>query len=402
MTISHRNNNHSFDQTLSTPKNSNPNEFKHGERTSAKFKIRDFLLGILVGIVVPLPVYQNATWNATYSESAVVTRDHDQSSAAAPAAALTAASTAVSTPQQAFEERARLEQEIFCNYMDSFGSANTGGSTRSVKLRGPTNDHIFEMEVYARNDIVSTSILMGGWETQKTKNLAKSFLDYSKTHNVSLSELTFVDIGANVGWFTLQMAALGVQVVAIEPMDANLHLIRRSLCLEANKAFADRVLVFGNGLGTEKQTCVVHSHYTNIGDGHTLCVPEGEDVAVRIGKGYSVRSKIQVERLDDILSSENRTVVAVKMDTEGYEAHVVEGGRNFFLKSKIPHIFTEYSPQTMMREKGGNAAAFMSSFLDAGYQLRMHDTADGQYRTRKDALNVSAFPAIHDIIFDVS
>ena len=90
------------------------------------------------------------------------------------------------------------------------------------------------------------------------------------------------------------------------------------------------------------------------------------------------------------------------MDPEGYEAHVVEGGRNFFLKSKISHIFTEYSPQHMMRGQGGNATAFMSNFLDAGYQLRLHDTADGQYRTRKDALNVNAFPSIHDIIFDLS
>jgi FkbM family methyltransferase len=37
--------------------------------------------------------------------------------------------------------------------------------------------------------------------------------------------VTFVDIGGNIGWFSLNMAALGVKVMAFEPMQKNTEMI---------------------------------------------------------------------------------------------------------------------------------------------------------------------------------
>lgn len=48
----------------------------------------------------------------------------------------------------------------------------------------------------------------------------------------------FVDIGANVGWFTLYVASRGYDVAAFEGMRSNVQLIRTSLC--RNSTYMDR------------------------------------------------------------------------------------------------------------------------------------------------------------------
>ena len=52
------------------------------------------------------------------------------------------------------------------------------------------------------------------------------------------SEIVLIDIGANLGTFSLAAAAMGFSVYAFEPMLTNIRAVRQSLC--ANK-FNDRV-----------------------------------------------------------------------------------------------------------------------------------------------------------------
>jgi hypothetical protein len=40
------------------------------------------------------------------------------------------------------------------------------------------------------------------------------------------------------------------------------------------------------------------------------------------------------------------------------------------LRSKIPYIFTEFSPG-MIRDKGGDPASFVKAFTDAGYVAQL-------------------------------
>ena len=84
-----------------------------------------------------------------------------------------------------------------------------------------------------------------------------------------------VDIGANVGWFSLNGAAAGGRVVAFEAMPSNIALLRRSFC--ANPWLAERIALFGTGLGSKRATCGIISGTTNKGDGHTVCSDDIEE-----------------------------------------------------------------------------------------------------------------------------
>jgi FkbM family methyltransferase len=179
-------------------------------------------------------------------------------------------------------------------------------------------------------------------------------------------------------------------------MEQNLHLIRKTLCNPENSKFSDRVVVYPTGLSDKTQTCILFSGQNNVGDGVSTCV---DDLSTFVPpEGYVIRGYIHADRLDNILSSAGRNVVVVKMDTEGSEPNVLQGGPTFFLKSKIPYIFSEFSAHYMIKERGGDAGRFMRDLLDAGYAVRRHMTKT--FLSRDFALNIDNLPDQYDLVFE--
>jgi hypothetical protein len=104
-----------------------------------------------------------------------------------------------------------------------------------------------------------------------------------------------------------------------------------------NQKIRERVHLFDVGLSNVTQSCFMIAHDTNVLDGHTICVKDPPATYVP-RPGYQVRGQINVDRIDNYLSSKDKHIAVVKMDTEGYEAHVVQGGPKFFFESKIPFM----------------------------------------------------------------
>lgn len=267
---------------------------------------------------------------------------------------------------------------------------------RGKKLIVPvTNQEIsnFSMQIYPGRDFVSDGIRKEiGFENDKVQDLQKFFTEYSAKNNSPLSELTFVDIGANIGWFSFQMAAFGVQVIAFEPMLDNLHIIKTSMCLPDNikNSISDRITLFGHGLAAEnKEKCLIFSHIRNRGDGHVECDP----TQLEIPDDFIIRENISVRRLDDIMKilKEEReilNVVAVKIDTEGYEAKLLEGGESFLLDGEVKRIYTEFDPR-MIRDRGSDPVEFMKKILNAGYQVKGRNGE--QYMNAEECMNMKNF-----------
>ncbi|MEW5314348.1 MAG: hypothetical protein WDW38_005856 [Sanguina aurantia] len=122
----------------------------------------------------------------------------------------------------------------------------------------------------------------------------------------------FVDVGANVGWFTLYVASRGYDVAAFEGMRSNINLIRSSLC--RNASYLERVTLYPFGLGAKPDVCYIFSDDDNKGDGITLCGKANEAEAVKALHGtYNLRGVMAVRKLDDVL---DRDVKVMKMDVE--------------------------------------------------------------------------------------
>ena len=201
----------------------------------------------------------------------------------------------------------------------------------------------FSMVVLGVEDIVSSSVAkLGAWEILEADDMAK------KAGTVLPNGGTFLDIGANIGYYTLLFAHKGFKVIAVEAMTRNREAIKASLCL--NPHLRERITIVPTALvapwevGTT--SCIIQStnYKINVGNGHLLCGPTKV-----CEKGDPNCEAVAVKTLDTVLSDlAPKSIDVMKMDVETYECKVLEGGDS---------LFSVYHPKLLQVETAfGNAS----------------------------------------------
>jgi FkbM family methyltransferase len=175
---------------------------------------------------------------------------------------------------------------------------------------------------------------------------------------------TFVDVGANVGYHTFLAASLvgpHGRVLAIEANPENCRLLELSK-LDND---ASQVTILPVALDRTQGLRYLTSHIgTNAG-----FLPEHRDHLLN-GQGFAVFATT----LDDIAPGK---VEAIKVDVEGAEFSVLEGGRATIARDK-PLIIMEFSCEMSARVAGVDPGEALDNVLDLGYELYVLDRTSGQ------------------------
>ena len=165
--------------------------------------------------------------------------------------------------------------------------------------------------------------------------------------------MTFLDVGANIGFFTL-LAARCVgptgRVIAVEPSpwvgDRLEETVRRNRL--ANVTVAR--LALGSTSGTLSLISPVPGNHT----------PSLLDESPGLG-----RNLVTVARLDDCLAEwlpSNGVVHAMKVDIEGFEPYLVDGGADALRSGRIRRLATEASSEWLA--KAGSSPERLRSQLE--------------------------------------
>lgn len=179
---------------------------------------------------------------------------------------------------------------------------------------------------------------------------------------------TFVDIGANVGWFTIHAAdRVGPtgRVHSFEPRTQTHSLLTRSI---ADNGFEDRCTVHKLALGAEQaQSRLVWMPGTENPGGSRLVRDATEFVDDMEGE------PIRMAPLDSI--DIQGKVPVVKLDVEGAEAMVLGGARQFLARHR-PVILTEIFGFALRHVSQVDVPQFVELIQSNGY--RVHGLAKGE------------------------
>lgn len=242
---------------------------------------------------------------------------------------------------QAFWKKAEIETSNYCKHLFPV-LRNHFPSLYALRTNMAVLNTTLDVYAYAENDFVSDQILhASGWDMEKATEMLNQLERYRAAKGLRADQVTFVDIGANIAWFSSIMAHHGFRVISFEPMSQNEILVRSNMCLFDPEGEKKTWTYFNLGLGESTSSCKIISHGTNFGDGLTVC----DDA--RVGDGYVVRSHIDIVRLDDVLSNyelANLEIGFVKVDVENFEKFVVAGGPEFFASPKVTRMFIEFFP----------------------------------------------------------
>jgi FkbM family methyltransferase len=184
-------------------------------------------------------------------------------------------------------------------------------------------------DVKRDSDVSGLLIKAGIWE----EHLVTRFVRILSTHR----QLAFIDIGANVGVYTMYAASLGCpNVISIECFGPNIERIRRAIQLEKVQ---EQVVLIPRAL--YEKSDVYLSLRANIANNIG---------SQRLNKEVSRDDKdplvVKTIRFDDLLSVMNERNIqeaVIKIDIETSEHFLCETGEQMFNQVNIPFVMMEWA-----------------------------------------------------------
>lgn len=197
-----------------------------------------------------------------------------------------------------------------------------------------------------RDPVVSGALTLGAYEPY----FAEEFRKHLKPGSI------VVDIGANLGYYTLIASALAQRVIAYEPEKENLDLLRRTI----EKNNLQNVIVIEKGIGAKDEELALTLDPDNKGKHTLLSNTEGE------------KKTISVTTLDSSIALQNiKHIDLIKMDIEGWEGYAFKGMVNV-LQNMSPIIFFEFAPRRI-EESGESPIVMLHTLERFGYKLFVID-----------------------------
>lgn len=196
----------------------------------------------------------------------------------------------------------------------------------------PRSSFDFKMKTFGRLDSIANQVQNEGLDHYEFPVF--SCLIYLIQHSAGL----VLDVGANTGLLSLVAAAANplVRVVAFEPLKAVRELLNANIML--NAALAPRIAIEPFGLSDKAGTFTFYETINNIG---LVTTSSSLELSHASSVGEYKEQFIETLTLDTWMEGMGPSALqVVKIDVEGHEYAVLQGGKKTFAKHR-PFITIE-------------------------------------------------------------
>jgi FkbM family methyltransferase len=203
----------------------------------------------------------------------------------------------------------------------------------------------------AVNFVNNTVLLVAPGMTGATGNVytgLHEFNDMSFALHLLRPAEIFVDVGANVGVYTVLAGGIGAQCISIEPVKSSFKHLLLNVHLNGIDTLVDARNV---GIGSQKGT---------------LKFTQGLDAlnhVVMSGANGAALADVEADTLDNVVGESQP--VLLKIDVEGYETEVIAGAENVLSKKSLLAVIMELNGSG--RRYGYDEEVIYQRMLDYGF-----------------------------------
>lgn len=264
-------------------------------------------------------------------------------------------------------------QKNFCENQNNINNIND-------EIQLVTADYYnikFDMFVYKSKDIVSSLIFSNKcWDPSGTKIILDSLEFYRKKTKLNIKDIYILDLGANIGWYSLFLGKLGYNIISFEPSIKNYQILKKNYCLNQDAT----ITIINKGLDIENKNCSLYHPLSNIGNAFLIC-----DQEKYINQSY-FEEKIKLTKLSNYIPFlRNKNLAVMKIDVEGSEGKAIESGIDLIQKYHVPFIHLEFSP-VLLRNKNTDPQLFLEMFEKNGYKFSKVDFLSKNYTSIDELL----------------
>jgi FkbM family methyltransferase len=242
-------------------------------------------------------------------------------------------------------------------------------------LGGPVKVTALGRQFYVdmRDDVFSNTLFLEGiWEPEETAFI-RHFLR---------SGMTFVDIGANLGYYTVlasENVGLSGRVFAFEPDRRNFKLLNKNVSLNQ----CHNVTVENKAISDRPQEIQLYRSPSNFGDHRIYAVRTHESSAQ---ENHRSRVSVSATSLDDYFREMPARIDFVKMDVQGAEYAALLGMKRLLTVNQQVVLMTEYWPSGLS-QAGASPSHFLNEARQLGFRLFQLTKAIPKEMTPDEILN---------------
>ena len=174
------------------------------------------------------------------------------------------------------------------------------------------------------------------------------------------------------------MGSYGYKIISFEASEVNSYILYKNYCLNKDT----NVTIINKGLDKEDKKCIIITRTDNQGNGMIFCENRENFYNNSNGETYNIELT-RLSRYYKFLSDKN--LAFIKMDVEGDEANVIEGGQELISKYHVPFIMMEFE-EKMLNIHKTKGLEFLQFFEKNGYKISKEDFLSKQYISSEEIM----------------
>ena len=241
----------------------------------------------------------------------------------------------------------------------------------NVSLNG-TN---FELFLYKDLDYLSNIIRSKKfYDDVGTLHMLKALEYYKDKNNYKNEDLIIIDIGANIGWYTIFFGIHNYSVLSFEPYPENYYVLKKNYCRNIKNIIEENtnnltITLINRAIYPTEATCGYYQDIKNSKKDLVICDLRKED---NFNIDYMKMDLVNSTNLGDFVPIINhKKIVLLRLDLEFEGENAIKSGIKLITKYHIPYIFIEFN-FLIFSIHMTTAQEFFQFFIDNGYKISLN------------------------------
>ena len=241
----------------------------------------------------------------------------------------------------------------------------------NVSLNG-TN---FELFLYKDLDYLSNIIRSKKfYDDVGTLHMLKALEYYKDKNNYKNEDLIIIDIGANIGWYTIFFGIHNYSVLSFEPYPENYYVLKKNYCRNIKNIIEENtnnltITLINTAIYPTEATCGYYQDIKNSKKDLVICDLRKED---NFNIDYMKMDLVNSTNLGDFIPIINhKKITLLRLDLEFEGENAIKSGIKLITKYHIPYIFIEFN-FLIFSIHMTTAQEFFQFFIDNGYKISLN------------------------------
>ena len=258
------------------------------------------------------------------------------------------------------------------NFCENIGKVYNKQLEKNIMLFNISlNGTNFEMFIFKNNDYMSEQIqLKKYYEKDGTLNMLNALQYYADKHDYENDDIMIIDMGANIGWYTIFFGLFKYSVLAFEPYPENYYILKKNYCRNNRDFFGPEstITIVNHALYTKETRCGYYQDIKSSIKDMVLCDFNKED---NFGIDYVRMSLINSTRLKDFIPLiNNKRITLLRLDLEFEGEKAIKSGKELITLYHVPYVFIAFNKK-MFNIYETKAEDFLKFFVNNGYQISL-------------------------------